>query len=101
VINIIMWIRDTGCYSSGYGDEVGRLSQVIHDDPYRVILTRGAGQTHNEVHADVFSFPFGNAQGLQVFGGSQMVSFDPPTSVTLEHIICYLSLHSYLLEILL
>jgi hypothetical protein len=26
---------------SGYGYEVGRLSQAVHDDPYRVIPTRG------------------------------------------------------------
>jgi hypothetical protein len=30
-----------------------------------------------------------------------MVSFDPPTGVTLGHILCYLSLHSYLSENLL
>jgi hypothetical protein len=26
----------------GYKYEVGRLSQAVHDDPYRVIPTRGA-----------------------------------------------------------
>jgi hypothetical protein len=26
----------------GYRYEVGRLSQAVHDDPYRVIHTRGA-----------------------------------------------------------
>jgi hypothetical protein len=25
----------------GYGYEVGRLSQAVHDDPYRVITLRG------------------------------------------------------------
>jgi hypothetical protein len=25
----------------GYGYEVGRLSQAVHDDPYQVIPTRG------------------------------------------------------------
>jgi hypothetical protein len=25
----------------GYGYEVGRLSQAVHEDPYRVIPTRG------------------------------------------------------------
>jgi hypothetical protein len=54
-----------------------------------------------EVHTYVFPFPLENAQGLQVSGGSQMVSFDPPTAVTLGHILCYLSLHSCPPEILL
>jgi hypothetical protein len=49
---------------SGYGYEVGRLSQAVHDDPYRVVPTRGARQTHNEVHTVVFPFPLGNSQGL-------------------------------------
>jgi hypothetical protein len=48
----------------GYEYKVGRLSQAVHDDPYQVVPTRGARQTHNEVHADVFPFPLGNAQGL-------------------------------------
>jgi hypothetical protein len=54
---------------------------------------RGARQTQNEVHVDVFPFPLWNAQGLQVSGGSQMISLDSLTGVTLEHILCYLSLH--------
>jgi hypothetical protein len=49
---------------SGYEYEVDRLGQAVHDDPYRVVPTRGARQTHNEVHTDVFPFPLGNAQGL-------------------------------------
>jgi hypothetical protein len=48
----------------GYGYELGRLSQAVHDDPYRVIPTRGVRQTHNEVHADVFPFPLENALWL-------------------------------------
>jgi hypothetical protein len=77
----------------GYGYEVGRLSQAVHNDPYRVIPTQGARQTHNEVHVDVFPFPLGNAQWLQVSGGSQMTGLDSSTGVTLGHIFCYLSLH--------
>jgi hypothetical protein len=65
---------------------------------------RGARQTHNEVHADVFPFPPGNAQGLQVSGGPQMIGLDPLIGVTLGHIFYYLSLHScspkFLLQIL-
>jgi hypothetical protein len=60
-----------------------------------------AGDPHDEVHADVLPFPLGNAQGLQVTGGSQMIGFDSSTGVTLGHIHCYFSLHSCPLEILL
>jgi hypothetical protein len=41
---------------------VGQFSQTVHDDPYRVVPTRGARQTHNKVHTDIFSFPLGNAR---------------------------------------
>jgi hypothetical protein len=48
----------------GYGYKVGCLSQAVHDDPYRVVPTRGEGQTHDEVHTYVFPLPLGNSQGL-------------------------------------
>jgi hypothetical protein len=32
-------LSDPVCH--GYGYEVGRLSQVVHNDPYRVITPRG------------------------------------------------------------
>jgi hypothetical protein len=63
-----VWHVELGILSdpvySGYGYEVGRLSQAVHDDPYWIIPTQGARQTHDEVHTYVFPFPFGNAQGL-------------------------------------
>jgi hypothetical protein len=53
-----VWYVELGILSdsvcSGYGYEVGRLSQAVYDDPYRVVPTWGARQTHNEVHVDVF-----------------------------------------------
>jgi hypothetical protein len=49
---------------SGYVYEVDQLSQAVHDDPYWVIPTQGAKQTHDEVHTYVFPLPLGNAQGL-------------------------------------
>jgi hypothetical protein len=55
-------LSDSVCH--GYRYELGLLSQAVYDDPYRVILTRGVRQTHNEVCADVFPFSLGNAQGL-------------------------------------
>jgi hypothetical protein len=85
----------------GYGYEVDWLSQAVHDDPYWVVPTRGARQTHDEVHADVLPFSLGNTQGLQVFGGSQMICFDSSAGVTLWHILGYFSLHSCPPEILL
>jgi hypothetical protein len=80
---------------------VGGLSQAVHDDPYQVVPMRGASQSYNEVHTDVFPFPLGNTQGLLVSGGSQMISLDSSTCVTFGHILHYLSLHSCPLEILL
>ena len=76
-------------------DEMSNLGQSIHDDPYGVIPTRGVRQTHNEVHVDVFPFPLGNVQGLQISDGSQMIGLDPSTGVTIRHILCYLLLHSH------
>jgi hypothetical protein len=75
-----------------YEYEVGSLSQAVHDDPYRVVPTRGVRQTHNEVHTDVFPFPLKN---------SQMIGLDSSTGVTFRHILRYLSFHSHPLEILL
>jgi hypothetical protein len=43
---------------------MSQLSQADYNDPYRVVLTRDARQTYNEVHADVFPFPLENAQML-------------------------------------
>jgi hypothetical protein len=62
---------------------MSRLGQTVHNDPYRVVPTRGASQTHDEVHADVFSLPLGNAQRLQIFNWPQMIGLDPSTHVTL------------------
>jgi hypothetical protein len=63
-----VWHVELGILSdlvySGYGYEVDRLSQAVHDDPYWVIPTRGAWKTHNEIHTDVFPFPLRSAQGL-------------------------------------
>jgi hypothetical protein len=73
---------------------VGGLSQAIHNDPYRVVPTRCAGQTNNEVHTYVLSFLFEDAQGVQISGGPQMIDFDSSTCVTFGHILRYLSLHS-------
>jgi hypothetical protein len=44
--------------------EMSGLSQTVHDNLYGVIPMRGAGQTNNEVHADIFPLPHGNAQRL-------------------------------------
>jgi hypothetical protein len=43
---------------------MGGPGQAIHNDPYRVVPMRGAGQTHNEVHTNVFPFPLRDAQRL-------------------------------------
>jgi hypothetical protein len=46
----------SGHVCGGYGYKVSWLSQVIHNDPYRVASTWGARQPHNEVYADVFPY---------------------------------------------
>jgi hypothetical protein len=61
---------------------MSRLSQAVHNEPYLVVPTRGAGQTHNEVNTDVFPFSLGNAQGLQISSWPQMISLDYSTHVT-------------------
>jgi hypothetical protein len=48
----------------GHRYEVSGLSQMVHDNPYGLIPTRGAGQTNNEVHACIFPLPLGNAQRM-------------------------------------
>jgi hypothetical protein len=48
----------------GYGYEVGWLGQAVHDDPYLVMRTWDARQTHNKVHTYVFPFPLRVAEGL-------------------------------------
>jgi hypothetical protein len=48
----------------GYKYKVSRLGHAVHNDPYRVVPMRGARQTHDEVYADVFPLPLGNAQRL-------------------------------------
>jgi hypothetical protein len=30
--------------------------QSVHNDPNRIMMPRGVGQTHNEIHADVIPF---------------------------------------------
>jgi hypothetical protein len=100
-----VWHVEFGILSNpvcgGYRYSVSWLSQTIHNDPYRVVPTRGEGQTHNEVHEDVFPFPLENAQGLQISGWSQMNGLDSSTRVTFWHILCNFSLHSCPLETLL
>jgi hypothetical protein len=80
---------------------VSQLGQVVHNDPYRVVATRGVRQTNDELHAYVFPLRVGNAQGLQISSWPQMIGLDPSTRVTLCHISCDFPLHSHPPEILL
>jgi hypothetical protein len=66
----------------GYRYKVSRLGLAVHSDPYQVVPTRGARQTHYEVHADIFQLPLGNAQRLQISSWPQMIGLDPLTCVT-------------------
>jgi hypothetical protein len=100
-----VWQVELGILSDpvcgGYGYKMSRLGQAIHNDPYWVVPTWGARQTHDEVHADVFPLPQGNAQWLQISSWPQMIGLDPSTRVTLWHISYDLPLHSHPPEIIL
>jgi hypothetical protein len=45
-------------------NEMGRLSELIHNHPYGIILTGKERQTHDEIYVDVFPFSDRNIQML-------------------------------------
>ena len=47
------------------------------------MMTRGVGQTHNEIHADVVPLPRRYGQWLQSSSGLQVACLYPLTGVTL------------------
>jgi hypothetical protein len=50
-------------------NEMRKLGELIHDHPYGIILVGRERQTHNDIHADVFSFSGRNFQSLHQFVG--------------------------------
>jgi hypothetical protein len=80
-------------------NEMSRLGKPINDYPDGVKLAGREKQTHNKIHADIFSFPSRNVQRLQQSGRSHMISLDPSTRVTFCNIVSSLTLHSSPLEL--
>src|SRR5688500_2446866 len=73
---------------------MGRLCQIVHYYPDGVITSTSAGQTDYEIHSDLIPFPLRNLQRLQQTCRSLMFYFNPLTTLTHSHILCYLPLHT-------
>jgi hypothetical protein len=71
-----------------------RLGKSVDDHPNGVKLAIGEGQTHNEIHTDVFPFPGTNTQRLQQSSMYHTISLDPSTHVALHNIVSRLALHT-------
>jgi hypothetical protein len=67
---------------------------MVHYYPDGVITSTSAGQTDYEIHPDLIPFPLRNLQRLQQTCRSLMFCFNPLTTVTHSHILCYLPFHS-------
>jgi hypothetical protein len=73
---------------------MGRLGQTVQYYPDGVITSSSAGQTDYEIYSDLVPFPLWNLQWLQQTCGSLMFCFNPLTTVTYNHILCYFSFHT-------
>jgi hypothetical protein len=73
---------------------MSRLGELINDHPDEIKLVGRERQTHNEIHADVFSFPSRNIQRLQQSSRPYVIGLDPLTCVTFCDIASGLTLHS-------
>jgi hypothetical protein len=70
------------------------LGKSVDDYPDGVKLAAGEGQTHNEIHTNVFSFSGRNTQRLQQSRRPHMISLDPSTCVTFCNITSSLVFHT-------
>jgi hypothetical protein len=73
---------------------MGRLYQTVHYYPDGVITSMSAGQTNYEIYSDLIPFPLRNLQWLQQTCRPLMFCFNPLTTVTHSHILCYLLFHT-------
>jgi hypothetical protein len=73
---------------------MGCLCQMVHYYLDRVITSTSARQTNYKVHSDLIPFPLRNLQWLQQTCRSLMFCFNPLTTVTYSHILCYLPFHT-------
>jgi hypothetical protein len=53
------------CHVGGmHWQEMSCLGQPIHDDPNRIVVPGGIGQSHNKIHANILPFPRWYGKGL-------------------------------------
>jgi hypothetical protein len=77
------------------GQEVSNLHKLINYDPYGVKTFGYFGQSHNEIHTNIFPFPSWDGQRLQWSSGLHVHFLDTSTSVTSCHIACNFNLHFF------
>jgi hypothetical protein len=72
--------------------EMSCLGQSIHDDPNRIMVSGGIGQSHDKIHANILPFPRWYGKGLQGACYLQMTGLDFLASVTFIYIYLAISL---------
>jgi hypothetical protein len=77
-----------------YWQEMRCFGQPIHNDPNRIVVAGGIGQSHNEIHANILPFPRWYGKGLQSACHLQMTGLNSLASVTLRYILSNFPLHS-------
>jgi hypothetical protein len=77
-----------------YWQEMSCLGQPIHNDPNRIMVSVGIGQSYDEIHAHILPFPRRHGKGLQGAYYLQMTGFDSLASVAFRYILSNLPLHS-------
>ena len=77
-----------------YWQEVSGLGQPVHNNPNRIMVPGGIGQSHDKVHANVLPFPRWYGKGLQRACCLQVTGLDPLAGVTLGYVLGNFPLHS-------
>ncbi|TMX04282.1 hypothetical protein EJD97_010254, partial [Solanum chilense] len=83
-----------GFVSTLHRNKVGRLSHLIHNNPYRVMLSPSLWKTNHEVHINGLPFQSRNLNNLSKAARLKMFCFYLLTIRTLGHIICNVLLHA-------
>ena len=76
------------------GQKMGTLSQSIHDDPNGIQPPYSLRQLGDKIHQNVFLFPHGNLQRLQLAMRPLVLGLDHPTGQAPLDIPADLSLHA-------
>ncbi|TMX03717.1 hypothetical protein EJD97_014692 [Solanum chilense] len=75
-------------------NKVGRLSNPVHNNPYRVMLSPSLRKTNNKVHINGLPFPSRNLNNLSKTARLKMFCLNLLTIRTLGHILCNVLLHA-------